>query len=52
MRPAGVAAAAPRMRPKRVLAAMDGTNVTWDRHVDRDVADSVRREVLEDIEKL
>ena len=36
--------------PRRVLAGMDGSNVAWDRHVDRDVADSVRREVLEAIE--
>ncbi len=36
--------------PRRVLAAMDRSNVAWDRHVDRDVADSVRREVLEALE--
>ena len=34
----------------RSLAGMDGSNVAWDRHVDRGVADSVRREVLEAIE--
>jgi hypothetical protein len=38
--------------PRRVLAATEKTNVSWDRKVDRDVADSVRGEVLDMLERL